>query len=330
MSKVLTTKQKVLRRVLLYGILVVFAAAFLPATCRSRQPEPSPPSYYVTRSMESLRNACEVYAEQHGQYPFSPEGSEEALRLIVRGMFVEEPPPETVDAWLGREVKFLYLNDPDVDRLPVGTIMLVEKSPVRPDGRLLVAPRLGWGAIGMHIYLIDSGGLSPVEVLGRRLSDFSVSTAFPPEVDPYDISGHMESLRMACESYAEIHHGRYAFSRQGSDEGLRLVAGTMCGRGEAPSVLVDLQLQYRSTSAPGEVDYLYLNDPDAGRLPVGTIMLVEKRPIRPDGRLYVAPRVAWEPRFLPGWHVYLIDTGGLSPAEVLGRRLSEFPASPAP
>ena len=328
MSKVLTTKQQILRRVLLYGVLLVFAAAVLPATCRSRQPDAySASSYWRTVRMESLRHVCESYAEEHGQYPFSPEGSDEALRLVTRRRFVGRASPETVDAWLGREVDFVYLNDPDVGRLPPDTIILVTKYPIHPDGRLHVAPRLGAGAIGMHIYLIDSGGLSPAEVLGRRLSEFSVSTAFQPEVDPYDISVHMESLRMACESYADIHHGQYAFSPQGSDEALRLVAGRMCGRGEAPSVLVDMQLQYRSTSAPGEVDYLYLNDPDAGRLPLGTIMLVEKSPIRPDGKLHVAPRVAWEPT---GRHVYLIDSGGLTPAEVLGRRLSEFPVSPAP
>lgn len=45
------------------------------------------------------------------------------------------------------------------------------------------------------------------------------------------------------------------------------------------------------------------------------------------GQRAEARSVSQEPT---GSHVYLIDTGGLSPAEVLGRNLSEFPASPAP
>ncbi len=323
--------QKAVCCVLVLFVCGVLAGCGRPVRSRARQAV-----QYTTVAMQmvQLRVACEVYASYHGQFPFSPQGSDEALRLAIRTAESLGPefPSEKLYLWLQYrwtgapgEVDYLYLNDPDAGRLPRGSIILVEKSPIRADGRLHVAPWLGDGPTLGQVYLIDSRGLSPAEVLGQNISEFSVSPAPPPEEYACYIRVHMEHLRFACECYAQ-RDGQYPFSPQGSDEALRLFVRSWFPGGDVPSVLADLQLQYRSTSAPGEVDYLYLNDPDAGRLPVGTIMLVEKRPIRPDGRLYVAPRRGWEP---VGGHVYLIDPGGLSPTEVLGRNLSEFPASPA-
>ena len=62
MSKVLTTKQKILRRVLLYGVLVLFVWGVLAGSGR---PIPSPtvqrePWYdTVEMQMEQVRVACE-------------------------------------------------------------------------------------------------------------------------------------------------------------------------------------------------------------------------------------------------------------------------------
>ena len=53
MSKVLTTKQKILRRVLLYGVLLLFLWAFLPGCGRpGRSPTVQPEPFYTTLEMQ--------------------------------------------------------------------------------------------------------------------------------------------------------------------------------------------------------------------------------------------------------------------------------------
>ena len=62
MSKVLTLKQKILRRVLLYGVLLVFLWAFLAGCGRPvRSPTVQPEPFYTTVEMhrEQVRVACE-------------------------------------------------------------------------------------------------------------------------------------------------------------------------------------------------------------------------------------------------------------------------------
>ena len=139
-------------------------------------------------------------------------------------------------------------------------------------------------------------------------------------LDPYEgFNTQMRYVAMACRFYAG-RCGRYAFSPEGSDEALRL-AVRESETGGLPKETVDSWLQYHSTSRPGDIDFLYLNDPDAARLPPDTVMLVEKSPMERDRRLWVALLQ------LPGEFYgcpLLIDTRGLRPQELLGRTLSEF------
>ncbi len=160
------------------GILVVFLVVIfflVPAIffeARESGPYTAPPQHHIRFSI--FRGVLAEYSRSYGDYPYHPDGGDEALVQAVHTVYAESPGTIERKLYLLRGpapdapqdfVGYVYLNDPKVHLLPDDTIVLAEKPWPGMERRPFAVD------MGARLYAVNEQTAGFDEIVGKRGSE---------------------------------------------------------------------------------------------------------------------------------------------------------------
>lgn len=159
------------------GTLVVLLVviSLVPAIlfeARESGPYTVPPQHHIRFSI--FRGVLVEYSRRYGDYPYHPDGGDEALLQAVHTVYAENP--GTIERTLYRLrgpapdapqdfVGYVYLNDPKVHLLPDDTIVLAEKPWPGMERRPFAVD------MGARLYAVNGQAVDLDEIVGKLGSE---------------------------------------------------------------------------------------------------------------------------------------------------------------